>query len=306
MIKLKYEDQLNDLKERLDRAKNLKYKAEARLEQLNMQKNELLQDLEKEGVKPEELDTEIDKLSKEIEDLFAKAEDMMPKLWFFMKLNQLDENLNRLNEKIFSDQGKVDILKENLENVENNLKEKEDYNEILSKVKILFEETAAYAREQSKKQVEDLVTKCLEFIFETDMEFIIELSTSRDIPVADFYVQNNYPEGYSVKADPELSSGGGVVDIISLALRIAFIQIHKPMLDGPIILDEPGKHVSDDYIFNLGEFLKKSSSLFNRQIIMVTHNKHLSQICDKSFYVTQKNGVSEVTTNSSDNDNLID
>lgn len=80
MIKLKYEDQLNDLKERLDRAKNLKYKAEARLEQLNMQKNELLQDLEKEGVKPEELDTEIDKLSKEIEDLFAKAEDMMPKL----------------------------------------------------------------------------------------------------------------------------------------------------------------------------------------------------------------------------------
>ncbi len=77
---MKYEDQLNDLKERLDRAKNLKYKAEARLEQLNMQKNELLQDLEKEGVKPEELDTEIDKLSKEIEDLFAKAEDMMPKL----------------------------------------------------------------------------------------------------------------------------------------------------------------------------------------------------------------------------------
>lgn len=80
MIKVKYEEQLNDLKERLDRAKNLKYKAEARLEQLNMQKNELLQELEKEGVKPEELDTEIDKLSKEIEDLFAKAEDMMPKL----------------------------------------------------------------------------------------------------------------------------------------------------------------------------------------------------------------------------------
>lgn len=77
---MKYEEQLNDLKERLDRAKNLKYKAEARLEQLNMQKNELLQELEKEGVKPEELDTEIDKLSKEIEDLFAKAEDMMPKL----------------------------------------------------------------------------------------------------------------------------------------------------------------------------------------------------------------------------------
>lgn len=77
---MKYEDQLNDLKDRLDKAKNLKYKAEARLEQLNMQKKELLSDLEKEGVKPEDLDSEIDKLSKEIEELFVKAENMMPKL----------------------------------------------------------------------------------------------------------------------------------------------------------------------------------------------------------------------------------
>lgn len=77
---MKYEDQLNDLKDRLDKAKNLKYKAEARLEQLNMQKKELLSDLEKEGVKPEDLDSEIDKLSKEIEELFIKAENMMPKL----------------------------------------------------------------------------------------------------------------------------------------------------------------------------------------------------------------------------------
>jgi DNA repair exonuclease SbcCD ATPase subunit len=222
-----------------------------------------------------------------------------------MNLNELDNNITKLNEKIFSDQGKVDILEENLSNIEKEIKDKEDYSETLSKVKILFEQTAAYAREQSKKQIEDLVTKCLEFIFETDVEFLIELSTSRDIPVADFYVQNNYPEGYSVKANPELSSGGGVVDIISLALRIAFIQIHRPTLDGPIILDEPGKHVSDDYIFNLGEFLKKSSLLFNRQIIMVTHNPHLSQICDKSFNVTLKNGTSIVSTNTDDDDNLI-
>lgn len=220
-------------------------------------------------------------------------------------LKQLDDNLNKLNEKIFSEQGKIDILKENLNEIECKLKNIAEYSETLSKVKILFEKTAEYAREQSKKQVEDLVTKCLEFIFETDIEFLIELSTSRDIPVADFFVQNNYPEGYSVKAKPELSSGGGVVDIISLALRIAFIQIHQPRLDGPIILDEPGKHVSDDYIFNLGEFLKKSSTLFNRQIIMVTHNPHLSQISDKSFNVSIKNGITEVNENNQEEDNLI-
>ena len=176
--------------------------------------------------------------------------------------------------------------------VYSNLIEEIKYEDLLTKVILLFQKTATYAREQSKRQVEDLVTRCLQFIFETDIEFLIELSEKRSVPNAEFYVRSNYDEGYSIITKPELERGGGVVDIISIALRIAFIQLHKPVLQGPIILDEPGKHVSEDYIFNLGDFLSKSSSLFKRQIIMVTHNAHLAQICDKSYSVDIKNGVS--------------
>ena len=81
-----------------------------------------------------------------------------------------------------------------------------------------------------------------------------------------------------IKTKPEQSRGGGVIDIISLALRIAFLQIHKPKIEGPLILDEPAKHVSEDYIFNVADFLKRASEMFNRQIIIVTHNNHLSAI----------------------------
>ena len=73
------------------------------------------------------------------------------------------------------------------------------------------------------------------------------------------------------------------------------MQQNQPILSGPLILDEPGKHVSNDYIFNLGEFLKQSSNIFNRQIIMVTHNPHLSQISDRAFQVRNKKGISEVS-----------
>ncbi|MBU5669056.1 ATPase [Peptoniphilus sp. MSJ-1] len=211
-----------------------------------------------------------------------------------MNLNDLDLKLQELNNKIVSEEGKIQILEEQLKNIETNLSEKEKCSDILLQVSLLFQKTSEFAREQSKRQIEDTVTKCLQFIFETDIEFIIELSESRSVPVAEFFVQSNYSEGYSVKTQPEISRGGGVVDVISLALRIAFMQLNQPELLGPLILDEPGKHVSNDYIFNLGEFLKKSSMIFNRQIIMVTHNPHLSQICDKSFQVTIRNGVSEV------------
>lgn len=212
-----------------------------------------------------------------------------------MDLKELDLSLNKLNNRILNDEGKIEILEDQLEKIEKSLEEKEKYSEILSQVSVLFQKTSEFAREQSKRQIEDTVTKCLQFIFETDIEFLIELSEARSVPVAEFFVQSNYSEGYSIKTKPEIARGGGVVDIISLALRIAFLQQNQPALSGPLILDEPGKHVSNDYIFNLGEFLKQSSNVFNRQIIMVTHNPHLSQISDKSFYVKNKGGISEVS-----------
>lgn len=209
-----------------------------------------------------------------------------------MNLEELNKKLEQINSKLNIEKGKLQVISQNFENTKKELDKEIKYEDLLTKVILLFQKTATYAREQSKRQVEDLVTRCLQFIFETDIEFLIELSEKRSVPNAEFYVRSNYDEGYSIITKPELERGGGVVDIISIALRIAFIQLHKPVLQGPIILDEPGKHVSEDYIFNLGDFLSKSSSLFKRQIIMVTHNAHLAQICDKSYSVDIKNGVS--------------
>ncbi len=209
-----------------------------------------------------------------------------------MNLEELNQKLEQINSKLNIEKGKLQVISQNYENTKKELDKEIKYEDLLTKVILLFQKTATYAREQSKRQVEDLVTRCLQFIFETDIEFLIELSEKRSVPNAEFYVRSNYDEGYSIITKPELERGGGVVDIISIALRIAFIQLHKPVLQGPIILDEPGKHVSEDYIFNLGDFLSKSSSLFKRQIIMVTHNAHLAQICDKSYSVDIKNGVS--------------
>ena len=88
--------------------------------------------------------------------------------------------------------------------------------------------------------------------------------------------------------------GGGVVDTVSIALRIAFLLKYSPPIQGPIILDEPAKHLSDEYVFNIAEFLKQVCKEFNRQIILVTHNQHLSAIGDKTYYVYKSQGVSVV------------
>ncbi len=56
-----YEKELSLLKNNLERAKNLKYKAEARMEQLNHQQKEIIEELKELGVEPNELENEIKK-----------------------------------------------------------------------------------------------------------------------------------------------------------------------------------------------------------------------------------------------------
>ncbi|WP_026895076.1 hypothetical protein [Clostridiisalibacter paucivorans] len=73
-----HEKHLSELKNNLEKAKTLKYKAEARLEQLNRQQQDIIDELNDLGVSPDDLDEEIEKLEKEIEKLFKKATELLP------------------------------------------------------------------------------------------------------------------------------------------------------------------------------------------------------------------------------------
>lgn len=211
-----------------------------------------------------------------------------------LEINNLEMEVNKLREYISREEGKKEKLVEQLNNCKTNLNKTQLDLELLEKVTIIFQKTSEFAREQAKRQIETLVTKCLQFVFESNIEFKIEIDELRNKANAEFYVVNELSD-ITIKTKPELSRGGGVVDIVSLALRIAFLQIHKPPIEGPLILDEPAKHVSEEYIYNVGDFLKQSSEMFNRQVIMVTHNNHLSAISNKAYRVELVGSISLCT-----------
>lgn len=208
-------------------------------------------------------------------------------------LEELDYFLIEISSFVSKEQGKKEKL---LEQIVQNKKLIEDIDtevELIEKAGILLQNTSEFARNQAKTQIETLVTNCLQFIFENNIEFEIEIEELYGKPNAEFYVITKMDDTI-IKTKPELSRGGGVVDIISLALRIAFLQVHKPQIEGPLILDEPAKHVSEDYIFNVADFLKRSSEMFGRQIIMVTHNDHLSSIGTNAYKVYMQGTESQL------------
>lgn len=166
--------------------------------------------------------------------------------------------------------------------------------ECLEQVRLLLLEAAKHAREQGRRQVELLVTQALQFVFGTDMEFKVVVEEKRDRPEAEFYVCSNYGGDYKVESTPQDARGGGVVDVISLALRLALLHAFRPPVGGPVILDEPGKHVSEEFAPQLAHFLKGFSQSLGRQVIMISHDRHLADSADMAYLMEMQQGISKV------------
>lgn len=210
-------------------------------------------------------------------------------------LQGLAENLAKRKQMLTKRQVERDFYDENLKEVKSKILSLNLERDLLDKVRILFQLTADHARNQAKLQLETLVTNTLQYIFGPQFKFEIQLTEHGGNPVAEFYVTTEW-EGESVSNKPQDARGGGIVDIVSIALRIAYMESMQPKVEGPIILDEPGKHVSDDYIVQMVEFLRSISTTFDRQIILVSHNTHLIESADAAYMVNLQ-GTRSVVNN---------
>ncbi|MCX7951780.1 MAG: ATPase [Clostridiales bacterium] len=211
-------------------------------------------------------------------------------------IDKLNEYLNKEKEEYYKLKGQLDILENEKKNLNFKLTDLNKEEEKLLLVKHLLQNAAEFARNQSKQQIEYIVSNCLQYIFNSNLEFKIELTEKANRNEAEFYVITSLDDEMKLITKPETSRGGGVVDIVSLALRIALLEAHNPKINGPLILDEPAKHVSEDFIINVADFLKQVSNMFKRQIIMVTHNTHLLESADIKYRIELIDGVSTVTS----------
>lgn len=74
-----YDKRISQLKEDLDKAKDQRIRAEAKLEQYNKQKQEIIDEIKSMGIEPDEIENEIQKIETEIEELIKKVEEAMPR-----------------------------------------------------------------------------------------------------------------------------------------------------------------------------------------------------------------------------------
>lgn len=200
-----------------------------------------------------------------------------------MDYKLLEETLNSVKEDYKEKKIKSDYLNKQKELYEDKLSEINI--DLHSKVALTLQSLAINQRSKAKQRLEELGTKALNYSMGANYEMIIDIDNTRKRPQATVGLLNTKTGQIT---DPLKANGGGVVDIISIALGI--VTLHSctdPIIDGPIILDEPFKMLSKEYIPVLSDFLVNISKDFERQIIMITHNNYLTECCD-SIIVIEK------------------
>lgn len=207
-------------------------------------------------------------------------------------IEKIIEEYNEMKDNFLVEKGTYNSLNKTRETLIQSMSKELESLDVYEEARLLLAESSIYAKEQVKTQLENLVTNALQYVFDTEIKFEIDIIKNKTRTEAEFYVVSEQ-DFRVIRTKPEDARGGGVVDIVGLILRIALLHSFDG-IEGPLILDEPVKMVSADYIGQVGDFLKQLSEQFSRQIIMATHNPYLSEVADKKYLVTQTDGLSQV------------
>lgn len=147
-----------------------------------------------------------------------------------------------------------------------------------------------FTRNEVKTKLETLANLALSSVFtDKKMEFRVVPNRNKKGLFYELYITTDG------KITPlEDCKGGGVLDIISLCLRISYLRIYKATLRQVLILDEPFKNLDDIRRPAAIDWLSTTAKEMGMQLIIVTHLTDLIEKADKAIKVEQINGVSKV------------
>lgn len=184
-------------------------------------------------------------------------------------------------------------LKNEIKSLEKNKKKKLKLNEILKdhqEALIIVQKASKLTQEHLSRHLAGIVTKALATVFEEKYKFKIEWVERRNSTEADFKLFKNGRERAIFG-----SSGFGIADIISFALRVAYVLLlGKRKL---LILDEPFRHLDVYHQPYAAHLVNQLAEELDIKFIISTHHKDFANECKSLIKVINKNDTAKVKVN---------
>lgn len=184
------------------------------------------------------------------------------------------QNLKSTSDALSSCQRKLakltiqhNLARENVRQERQRLKEAKAKRLAAEEAQQVAQHVAQAIQQQAHKRIAEVVTRCLHTVFgENAYDFDIQFERKRGKTEALLRFLKDGKERHPLRA-----SGGGFVDIASLALRLSCIMLSKPKSRRLLVLDEPVKNVhGEEYRLRTAELLQTLAKEMNVQIIMTT------------------------------------
>ena len=189
-----------------------------------------------------------------------------------MSIVDLENTVKSLETTVSAMSGQKTLLSEQIKDqsaiIEECKAEKEKYQKAVEIVNHIQKQTQG----NIKETFESIVTYALKYIYSDHYEFGLEFDRRGNLGTMNFNIKT---EDFQEASEPTDTSGGGVLDICALALRMVLLEVSYPKVEGTLILDESFKHLSSDYLENGYKFLQEINKKLKRQIIMITHKQEI-------------------------------
>lgn len=199
--------------------------------------------------------------------------------------NKFDQIKTVYNRKL----GQLESLRERLTSSNAKIVELTDKEDVTLKASLFLQSLSDQTRLQVLDKISGIVTEALQTVKDKNLVFTMQLVTKANQPTLEMGILDKLSgQTYDVIN----SFGGGICDIVSLALRVALLVKWQPSLSRVLILDEACKHVAIKDQELLSTFVRKLSEALNVQFIWISHSDILQQAAHKIFEVYKYDGLS--------------
>jgi DNA repair exonuclease SbcCD ATPase subunit len=198
-------------------------------------------------------------------------------------MQKYKQELNKLSEYIVSQKAERNMLQKQLSKIEQQLIELKENYEASLKARAIIQDVGKQTQQQLEYHISSIVTTAIMSVFEEEIEFKVEFVERRGKTECDFWFVKD-----GEKMNPVFSSGGGLLDITSFALRISFWHLNQNR--NVMIFDEPMRFLSKELVPKAVEMVRMLSEKLGIQFIIVSHIEDFVEGADKNFRI-EKGGV---------------
>lgn len=203
-------------------------------------------------------------------------------------MNKYENFLSDCRDTIAKRKGAEQVLQQQLKEYRKKAKSLKRKIQSIERGHEVIQEAADEIQKELEYRIGGLVTLALQSIFDERYSCSIQFTPRRNKMEADIIL---HKDGL-VLDDVMDSSGGGVGDVMSFALRVSLwgLKKNRPLF----ILDEPFKFVDKRRLAKCYLLLKQLSVDLGIQFIIVSHEEEMIYACDLEIPITEGQPVNNI------------